>query len=317
VARVELPQDEDGLLPARQEVGAVGGKGEGRHGVRVPVQDARRRGGRRLVAGGGGEDVVPEADLAALVARGKVRVGRVEGDGREALVVGGGDRLGEAALDVGRAREVDGVWGDAREDGAVGREGEGAHDARGREADAARGLDGRGRVGGRHEAVDEVLGGAERDEVDARLGVEGRVGAEGDKEVVGEVGVGRGVEDRGAEVEGAEEGAVEVVPQADLAVGGGDDELARVRGRQEDGRDGGTAQGGGLVGRGRGRGGRGRVGADREGRHELGRGDRVDLYGCARGDEGVAACVGVQGQPTRAREGQGEAKAVLLTSHPG
>lgn len=291
MAAVQLPQDEDGLEPAGEEVRAVRRKGQRRDGVSVPVQDAGRRRGHGALcrARAAAKDVVPQPDLTLCVARREVVLARVERNRRQDLVVTRGrDALREAALDVGRAGEVDRARVQAREDCAVGREGEGAHDARGREADAPRGLDGGRRVGGRDDAVDEVLCGAEGHEVDAGLAGGAGRGAEGDEELVGERSVGRGVEDRGAELEGAEEAALEVVPEADLAVCRGDDELARVGGGQEHCRDGGAAE----CGRGGGRRRRGRVGvgADREGRHELGRLDRVDLDGGARRDECIAVC---------------------------
>lgn len=284
VTRVELPQDEDGFLAAREEVGAVGGERERRDGVRVPVEDRRRGCGIRrrrraegdvavrLGMGWRGQDVVPQPDLALVVPCREEVLGRVEREGREGLVLGL-DGLREPAAVLARPAEVDRVRVDAREDAAVGREGERADDAGDGEADAAGGRDGVRRVGLGRDAVRGGTCGAEADEVHARLGLvvgrghpfEGlalgrpldgrrdcRLGLAGrlerDEELIGQVGVGRGVHDGGAHLEGSKEAALEVVPEADVAVCRGDDELAGVRGGEKDGRDCRA-----LEGRGRGR----------------------------------------------------------------
>lgn len=122
------------------------------------------------------------------------------------------------------------------------------------------------------------------------LGLGGCVGSvevdrrsdEGDKDLGGEGGVGGHVLDGGAEVEGAKEVSLAVVPDADEAIECSDDELERVGGVEEEARDLGAAFGGVERGGG-GCGGRG----EGEGRQELSSGDRVDFDGGSCGDETV------------------------------
>lgn len=329
---MELPEDEDGLAAAGEEVRAVRGKGERRDGVRVPVQDRRTRlvdelgvVARRRAR----QDVVPDPDLTLLVTGRKDVLGRVERKAGHAPPVllfavrssrasrrRGLDALGEPLLDVRRLAQMHVRRRQRGEGRAGGGEGERPDVTRDGEADAARRRNGRrGRGGAGRSRGGAARRGrgrpcrAETDDVDSGEDIltgsgrhRGRScqaplalcswgalgngcgrfsGGEGDKELIGELVARSGMDDGRSEFEGTEEGPVDVVPDADAAVGRADDELARVRRRQKDGGDGRPCQASALMSRcGR---------RDGQSREELGRLDGIDADGGAGRDEAVPA----------------------------